>query len=428
MNIIEQGRRFVQSLRELANRSVWDWRRCPRCGSTLTQKHGSYMRQVWFLNRRCKVRIPRHRCVTCQCTYSESSPLLVRRSWYGRDVHRCALDHWQHVGSSLRRTAEWLRSWVGRQERWQLWRPLEARRRKGKCRLSASTVQRWLDEAGRRAQASLPGQLAGVASSGQMGTDGLWARLRDGGKRVVLAVVDSVSGVVWPPLVATGEESEESWRQLFARAKAAGLQLQGLFGVTSDGCRGLLAYLRGGLSWVSQQRCVWHLWRGLGPELGQRASEAAQGLVGEAAQAAQEQVRRELVALMHRVLDAATYTQAETALTELAAHRFGVGLARALWDQLDAALVYLLPYNHGLLRVAPEWYWRDFRLRLSRGRNHGSPDRLERAALVWAIYRNFNPAQWRSERKRHYRHPGRSPLAVAGASPGDISYLDALGV
>jgi hypothetical protein len=62
-----------------------------------------------------------------------------------------------------------------------------------------------------------------------------------------------------PPPVAMGEESEEGWRQLFARARAAGLDLQGLFGVTSDGCRGLLAYLRGGLTWVSQQRCVWHL-------------------------------------------------------------------------------------------------------------------------------------------------------------------------
>jgi hypothetical protein len=53
---------------------------------------------------------------------------------------------------------------------------------------------------------------------------------------------------------------------------------------------------------------------------------------------------------------------------------------------------------------------------------------LERAALVWAIYHNFEPAQWRSERKRHYRHPGQSPLQVAGAPPGAITYLDALGV
>jgi transposase-like protein len=428
MNIIEQGRQFAQSLRELANRTAWDWRRCPRCGSTLTHKHGSYTRRVWLLDGRRKVRVQRHRCQECRHCYSERSPLLVRGSWYGRDVHRCAIDHWQHVGSSLRRTAEWLRSWAGRQERWKLWRPLEERRRKGSCRLSASTVQRWLDGAGRTVQASLKGQLAGVASSGQMGTDGLWARLRGGGKRVVLAVVDSVSGVVWPPVVATGEESEEGWRQLFERAKAAGLELQGLFGVTSDGCRGLLAYLRNGLQWVSQQRCVWHLWRGLARELGQRASEAAQGLVGEAAQAAREQARQELVALMHGILDATSYPQAETILAQLSAHPLGLGLGQALWDQLDAALVHLLPYNRGLLRVAPEWYWRDFRLRLSRGRNHGSPDRLERAALVWAIYRNLSPAQWRSERKRHYRYPGCSPLAVAGASPGDISYLDALGV
>ncbi len=99
-----------------------------------------------------------------------------------------------------------------------------------------------------------------------------------------------------------------------------------------------------------------------------------------------------------------------------------------LSEHLDALLVYLLAYNRGLIRVAPEWVWRDFRLRVSRGRNHGSDVRLERASLVWAIYHNFTPAQWRSERKRHYRWPGQSPLEVAGASPGQISYLDALGV
>jgi hypothetical protein len=244
----------------------------------------------------------------------------------------------------------------------------------------------------------------------------------------VLAVVDSVTGVVWPPVVVAGEESEEGWRQLFARARTAGLDVQRLFGVTSDGCQGLMAHLRAGLQWVSHQRCVWHLWRGLGRQLGQQASQAAHGLVEEAAKAAREQARRELVTLIRRILDATSYLQAETVLAQLSAHPLGLGLAHALWDQLDAALVHLLPYNHGLLRVAPEWYWRDFRLRLSRGRNHTSEARLERACLLWAIYRNFTPAQWRSERQRHYRHPGLSPLAVAGASPGDISYLDALGV
>ena len=131
---------------------------------------------------------------------------------------------------------------------------------------------------------------------------------------------------------------------------------------------------------------------------------------------------------MHGVLDARGAAEAEAALAKLAAHRFGQGLAQQLEAHLDAVLVHRLEYNQGLVRVAPEWCWRDFRLRLGHGRNHGSSARLERAALVWAIYRNGEPAQWRSERKRHYRRPGKSPLEMAGVPPTGISYLDALAV
>ncbi len=428
MNIIEQGREFVQRLRELASRSVWDWRRCPRCGSRLTNKHGSYRRHVWFLDGQREVRVQRHRCQSCARTYSEQSALLVRSSWYAREVHRCAIDHWQHVGSSLRRTAEWLRSWLGKQERWGIWRPAEERRGEPACYLCGSTILRWLDGAGRKAQASVEGQLAGVPTTGQMGTDGAWTRLRGGAKRVVLALVDGVSGVVWPPVVVTGEESAEPWEQLFRRAKAAGLDLHNLRGVSSDGSRGLLAYLRQSLPWVNHQRCVWHLWRGLARALAQCASRAVEGLVEAAAKAARDRTRGELVTLIRGIFDAASYQQAEVMLARLSEHPLGLGLAQSIWQVLDAALMHLLPYNQGLLRVAPEWYWRDYRLRLSHGRNHGSEDRLERAALLWAIYRNFEPAQGRCEHKRHYRHPGQSPLTVAGASLGDISYLDALGV
>ena len=130
----------------------------------------------------------------------------MRGSWYAREVQRSAIDHWQHGGTSLRRTAELLRSWLGRQERWLLWRPLdEAPAAATRCYLSASTVHRWLDRAGRTARAQAVGQLAGVPTSGQLGTDGLWARLRGGAKRVVLLLTDSVSGVVWPPVVVDGE-------------------------------------------------------------------------------------------------------------------------------------------------------------------------------------------------------------------------------
>jgi len=45
---------------------------------------------------------------------------------------------------------------------------------------------------------------------------------------------------------------------------------------------------------------------------------------------------------------------------------------------------------------------------------------------MYTIYRNFTPAQMRRERTRHYRHPGKSALEVAGMNLEGCSYLDAL--
>ncbi len=427
MNIVERGVAFLQWLVTLSQRTGWDWQQCPHCRSTITCKWGRYARWPWFLAGRQRVWVQRHRCQTCHRTYSEQSALLVRGSWYAREVHRSAIDHWQHVGTSLRRTAEVLRSWMGHQERWLGWRPLDEEGAEH-CYLAASTVQRWLDRAGQTAKASVNGQLGGIAHTQAAGTDGLWARLKGKVQRVVLLVVDSVSGLIYPPVVAKGEESEGPWQRLFERARQAGLDLDELRGVTSDGASGLLAYLRRSLAWVQHQRCVLHLWRNLGSELARCASQAAAGLLGEAAEQARQQARHELGGLIHQIMDAQTYDQAEAALATLLEHPLGQTLGQFLNQELDRVLVHLLDYYRGLQRVTPEWYWRDFRLRLSRGRNHRSDQRLERAALLWAIYHNFEPAQWRSERKRHYRHPGQSALEVAGAPPGKVSYLDALGV
>jgi len=344
-------------------------------------------------------------------------------------VQRSAIDHWQHGGTSLRRTAELLRSWLGRQERWLLWRPLdEAPPAATRCYLSASTVHRWLDRAGRTARHQAVGQLAGIPTSGQLGTDGLWARLRGGTTRVVLLLTDSVSGVVWPPVVVDGEAGARPWQRLFVRARAAGLARDALWGVTSDGASGLSAYLRRHLSWVNHQRCVWHLWRGLGGDLAAQAADAARTFTGRAAARLRQQTRTELAALVRAVFDAASEAAAWEAHARLAAHPRGSGLATAVRDHVAAALVHRRKYQAGLRRVGPEWCWRDFRLRLGHGRNAGSAGRLERTALVWAIYRNFTPAQERSERKRKYRYPGQCPLAVAGVPPGEVSYLDALAV
>lgn len=151
-------------------------------------------------------------------------------------------------------------------------------------------------------------------------------------------------------------------------------------------------------------------------------------MCGAAATAIRRATRRELGALIHAVLDAADDATAVAALKTLGAHPLGTGLVRALRNELGQALVYRSVVTQGLGRVGPEWHWRDFRLRLSHGRNHRSRARLERAATRWAVYHNFEPAQGRSDRKRHYRRPGRSPLALAGVPPGHVSYLDALAI
>jgi hypothetical protein len=431
MTIVERGRAFLQGLRGLAGRTVWEWRRCPHCGETETSKWGSYTRRPWFLSGRAEVRVPRHRCSGCGRTYSEQSALLVRGGWYAREVRRSAIDHWQHLGASTRRTAEVLRSWLGRQERWQVWRPLDpAPSDATVCHLSASTVERWLDQAGQAARAGVAEQLVGVESSGQMATDGLWARLRGGTTRVVLALVDTVTGVVWPPVVVAGEGAAAAWETLFERAEQAGLVLRELRGLASDGATGLESYRRRALPWVSHQRCVVHLWRGLsGAQTAAVATAvAATELVGAAARRVATQTRRTLIDLVRGVYDATTEAEVQAALARLAAHELGQALADLVAVHLEAARVYRCGYNQGLGRASPEWLWRDFRLRSSHGRNHGAEQRLERAALLWASYHTFQPAQDRSERKRTYRHPGQPPLALAGLPPGDISYLDALAV
>jgi transposase-like protein len=165
MNILARGRAFLQSLQDLTNRTVWEWRRCPQCGETDTQKYGFYKRHPWFIEGRRQVAVQRHRCNRCRATYSERSALLVRGGWYAREVRRLCVDHWQHGGSSLRRTAEFVRSLLGRQERWLLWRPLDRQpTRAQECHLSAATVERWLAGAGREAERSIEGQLEGIAS------------------------------------------------------------------------------------------------------------------------------------------------------------------------------------------------------------------------------------------------------------------------
>lgn len=429
MHIVARARAFVESLRSLARRRDWAWRHCPACGSQHVYRHGSYMRRPWTLKGRITRPVQRYQCQDCLATYSETFADLAPGRWYARSVQRYALDGWLHLGSSLRRVAEWVRSEVGKQERWQIWHPLSPPVAEGeRCHLSHSTLSRWLNEAGMRAEGQVKGAYAGIASSGQLGADGLWVRLRGGTVRVLLMLRDSVTGLLWPPVVAAGEEAAASWAMLFARACEAGLVLEELHAVVSDGAQGLLSYLRHSLPHVYQQRCIFHTWRNLGGELAHQAAQAAKGLTEEEAGRVRKQIREELTALVHQVLDALSFEKAEEALAGLEGHPQGAGLWKLLNERFIPLLTHLMEAHQEVGRVTPEWMWRDLRLRLSRGRNHGNERRVGRAGLVFTIYRNFTSAQMRRERKRHYRHPGESALEVAGISLEGCSYLDALEV
>jgi len=428
MTIMDRGRAFLQHLRGLGRRTPWDARQCPTCGGHDSWKHGSYPRPLWTLDGRQTVVIQRYRCRRCRRTFTPELAAVARRCQYGRDVRRCAIDLWQHGGSSLRRTAAWLRSLLGRQERWCWWRPWDAGPTVPPCRLAASTVHQWLDAAGRRAEQATRRGWADVPSSGQVGADGLWARLSGTGTAVLLVLADRVTGVLYPPLVVATEDDPAGWGRLFLRAARAGLRVSRLRGLVSDGTHGLAQFLTDRLVWVHHQRCVFHLWRNLAAPLAAATTTAVGTLRGVAATAVRQATRRELGALIHAVLDAADDVTAVAALRRLAAHRLGAALARALRTDVEQALVYQGTVTAGLGRVAPEWQWRDFRLRLSHGRNHRSRARLERAATLWMIYHNVEPAQPRRERTRAYRRAGRSPLALAGVAPGEVSYLDALAI
>ncbi len=174
--------------------------------------------------------------------------------------------------------------------------------------------------------------------------------------------------------------------------------LKTIRGVTSHGAQGRQACLRRHVAWVQHQRCVWHLWRNLGGPLSRAASQAAAGLGGEAAEQARQQARAELTTLIHKIMDVLSGDQAEAALAALQGHPLGTAIATLANERFDRVLVHLVTITRACRAPPPEWYGRNFRfrLRLGHGRNHCSDQRLERAALLRALFRNFEPAQARS--------------------------------
>ncbi len=76
-------------------------------------------------------------------------------------------------------------------------------------------------------------------------------------------------------------------------------------------------------------------------------------MVAQTAEQVREQVRAELVALIHAVVDATSYDQAEAALVALRSHSQGATIRQFLNEHLDQLLGHLVAYYAGLQRVTP---------------------------------------------------------------------------
>ena len=250
MNIIERGRVFLQSLQALAARSAWDWQRGPACGSLLTIQNGSYTRRPWFFSGTparagATPAVPRLRQVVCGAVGAAGAGQLVRSGGAAPrrgSLARLACQSWAPVLAAHGGVSAFVAGAPGTLADMAALGCGAARRsllsgRQYGAALAPSVGPGW------PAQASVPGPLQGLAQSAELGTAGLWARLRGGATRVVLLLADSVTGLLWPPVVAEREDQAEPWQRLFARARVAGPDWQHIRGVTSDGAQGLSALL-----------------------------------------------------------------------------------------------------------------------------------------------------------------------------------------
>ena len=289
-----------------------------------------------------------------------------------------------------------------------------------RCELSASTVQRWLDRAGRHGAATRPSGSSRGAH--QRAARDRWACGRGcgaGATRVVLLLTDSVSGVVWPPVVVDrGGRRAPVAAAVCARSRGGAGPGRPVGRDQRWGERAG-AYLRQHLSWVNHQRCVWHLWRGLGGELAAQAAAAARTLTGRAAARLRQQTRTELAALVRAVFDAASEAAAWEAHARLAAHPRGPGLATALRDHVAAALVYRRQVPGGAPAGGPRMVLAGLPLapgpRAQRGRARA---RLERTALRLGDLPQLHPRARKERTAAQISVPGPVPARRGGGAPG----------
>jgi len=148
MNIIEQAKDFVNRLLHPD-----DPRRCPHCHKKMTKKNGTRPVTIRDLDG---VREERHQnwwCHLCKKSYYVPDPRREKWARYTRRVKRKGLDMYVHLGGSLRGVAQWLRSEMNPgTERARVWDPLSKRKSGPEAKLGHTSLWRWLQGAGEKAQ------------------------------------------------------------------------------------------------------------------------------------------------------------------------------------------------------------------------------------------------------------------------------------
>jgi len=419
MNIIEQAKDFVNRLLH-----PHDPRRCPRCRKRMTKKNGTREVTIRDLDGVWKERHQNWWCHLCKRSYYVPDPRREKWARYTRRVKRKGIDMYVHLGGSLRGVAQWLRSEINPgTERARIWDPLSKPRSDPKAKLSHTSLWRWLQDAGKKAEEKrLGGGYRGLIHfSGALVADGTGVKVR--GVSVPLHLICDAVTRVGMRIGRLAEESNLAIRgQFWAFLREWGLKVAQIKILISDGAN----WYRYALDWIlrkaRQQRSIFHLWRNILPYI--RSFEARVG----------KERARQFISEVKGVWDAETLVQAQqrlVTLTEKWKSALELREALALMEKtLTEAMTHTLGIVEGIGRTSnvAERFFRRYKQRVRRMGCFMSLGGCDNFNAVWEVYINFEPYQMRKERKKRYRYPGLCPLEVGGVQTQGVTWLDAVGI
>ena len=319
--------------------------------------------------------------------------------------------------------AELLRSELNGTERARMWDPegLEypPLPEYQQVHLSHTTVWRWLQEAGRRAN-KVENRYGEIRQSGIWAADSTLSKVK-GQYVAVLGVADAVSRVVFE-IVRIAAESEEEVLKKFARLRRFGADTKTIRGLVSDGADAYRLLVEGVMKRTVHQRCVFHLWRNIGPSI--RSLKAING--EEAAETFKKAVRG--------VWDARGYEEAKRALETLVEEWSEEALVApalvVIQASFEEAVAHLKGGVPGMPRTSNvvEWLWQAYKRRLRIMGQLMSDKGQASFDGVWTLHASFNRYQKRKERKRRVNNPGHCPLEMAGETVGELCWMDVLAI